>query len=192
MIGGILIGVGVTALAFILVWLLKSGNTPSIFTYILTAVMLVALCLEGVLMVSAVKARNKVGNITATVRDAVTTYLPTEGQDYVITDEQATAVKMGLRLVVPSVVNKIDFDGMGGTTVGEFTDALCISVEQTLSQQVRKTVWLLVITAIVLTVLLYFTFPAGGGRRGTSARGGARNTRGHGASSKRAPRRVHR
>lgn len=192
MIGGILIGIGITALAFIIVWLLKQGNTPSVFTYILIVVMLIVLCFEGILMISSIKARDKVGNVTETVRDAMMTYLPTENQDYAITAEQATAIKFGLRLVVPTVVDKIDFDNMTGKSVGEFTDTVCLSVEQTLAKQVRKMVWLLVITSIALTVLLYFTIPDGARKKGTSSRGNARNTRGRSANTRRAPRRVHR
>lgn len=192
MIGGILIGLGITILAFLVVWLLKQGNTPSVFTYILIVVMLVVLCIEGVFMMSSIKAQDKVGNVTETVRDALATYLPSEGQDYVITAEQATAVKFGLKLVVPSVVDKIDFDSMAGKSVGEFTDTLCMSVEQTLAHQVRKSVWILVITAIVLTIILFFTIPNGGGKKGAAVRGNTRNTRVHAPSSRRAPRRVHR
>lgn len=175
MIGGILIGIGITALSFVLVWLLKKGNTPSIFTYILIALMLVVLCIEGVLMNVAIKAKNKAGNVTETVKELVMTNLPTEAQDYVISSDQLSNVKLGLKLVFPSVANRIDFDNMAGMSVGSFTDQLCLSVDECLLRQVQKTVWILVITTIVLTVLLFFTIPDGSRGRKASVRGNARN-----------------
>lgn len=190
MIGGILIGIGITALAFILVWLLRKGNTPSVFTYVLLALMLVVLCIEGVMMNVAIKARNRAGNVTETVKELVMNNLPTEAQDYVISADQLSNVKLGLKLVFPSVANRINFDNMAGMSVGNFTDQLCLSVDECLSRQVQKTVWILVITAIVLTILLYFTIPESSRGRKASVRGGTRNTKAP-RRTHRAPRRIH-
>ena len=47
MFGGILIGIGIAALSFAIVWVLKKGNKPSLFTYIAVLVAVVVLSIEG-------------------------------------------------------------------------------------------------------------------------------------------------
>lgn len=60
MIGGILIGICVTALIFFLVWLLKNGSSPTPAVYLLLVVSLFVLCLEGIWMVKTIQANREV------------------------------------------------------------------------------------------------------------------------------------
>ena len=66
MIGGILIGVCVTALIFFLVWLLKNGSSPTPAVYLLLVVGLLVLCVEGIWMVKTIQANREI-NRTVTV-----------------------------------------------------------------------------------------------------------------------------
>ena len=61
MIGGILIGIGIAAFIFLVVWILKKGNKPSIFTYLVIAVAAVVLSIEGTLMLKAIDAKQNIG-----------------------------------------------------------------------------------------------------------------------------------
>ncbi len=63
MIGGILVGIGVTALIFFVVWLLKNGGKPSPVVYVLLAVSLLILCVEGIWMVKTIQANRTINRI---------------------------------------------------------------------------------------------------------------------------------
>lgn len=194
MVGGILIGIGVAALSFLVVWLLRKGDNPSLLSLILLVAALVALSIEGVMMSTAIKAKKSTDNTVSLVQETLMNYLPSQGKDYVITTEQATAVKLALNVAVPTIGNKIEADDIANKTVMEATDALRLSVEQSTAKLVRKSVWLLVITAVVITILMYVLFNIGesiGGASRKASRGG-RNGRPAQLQSHRAPRRVHR
>lgn len=66
MIGGILVGICVTALIFFLVWLLKNGSSPTPAVYLLLVGGLLVLCVEGIWMVKTIQANREV-NSTVTV-----------------------------------------------------------------------------------------------------------------------------
>lgn len=63
MIGGILVGIGVTALIFFVVWLLKNGGKPNPVVYVLLAVSLLILCVEGIWMVRTIQANQTISRI---------------------------------------------------------------------------------------------------------------------------------
>lgn len=63
MIGGILVGIGVTALIFFVVWLLKNGGKPNPVVYVLLAVSLLILCVEGIWMVRTIQANRTISRI---------------------------------------------------------------------------------------------------------------------------------
>lgn len=63
MIGGILVGIGVTALIFFVVWLLKNGGKPNPVVYVLLAVSLLILCVEGIWMVRTIQANRAISRI---------------------------------------------------------------------------------------------------------------------------------
>ena len=189
MIGGILIGIGVTALSFLVVWLLRKGDNPSLLSLILLVAALVGLSIEGIMLNTAIKAKKNTDNTISLVQETLMNYLPSQGKDYVITTEQATAVKLALNVALPSIGNKIETDDIANKTVMEATDSLRLSVEQSTAKLVRKSVWLLVITAVVVTILMYFLFNIGDSV-GSSSRRTSRS--GRQMQSHRAPRRVHR
>ena len=173
MIGGILIGIGVSALAFLIVWLLRGGANPSPATYIVLLVTLVVLCIEGVLMKKAFQAKNNLNQRVTLIQETIMTYLPQQGQDYTITAEQATAIRLGLSLVMPSMTEYFETGNLAGKTVVEATDAIRESIVASLAKQARKTIWVLVVSAIVFILLLYFAFtiPIGGMQYGKKTKG---------------------
>lgn len=191
MIGGILIGIGVTALAFLFVLLLRNGNTPSPLSFLVLLVALAVLCIEGVVMNLAIKAKHNLGNTLGLVQETVTAYLPSQGQDYVISADQASAISLALCLI-PSVGNNIASSDLSGKTVAESIDTIKLNLEQSMAKQVRKTIWLLVISAILFTALMYLAYGIGGGSK-ASGRGSSRGgVHGRAPSTRRAPRRAHR
>lgn len=173
MIGGILIGIGVSALAFLIVWLLRGGAKPSPATYIVLLVAVVVLSIEGVLMNKAFHAKNNLNQRVTLVQETIMTYLPQQGQDYTITAEQATAIRLGLSLVMPSMADYFGENNLAGKTIAEATDAIRESIVASLAKQVRKTIWVLVVSSIVFILLLYFayTIPIGGIQYGKKTKG---------------------
>lgn len=164
MFGGILIGIGVTALAFFVAWLLRGGSRPSPIVYLLMVVALVILCVESVLMVKANRAKNDLRQQMTLVQETIMAYLPQQSQDYTLTAEQASAVRLGLGLIIPSAVENLGTEDFEGKTVIDITNMLRLHLEKGVTKQVRKIMWILIISAIVLILLFYLTYaiPIGG------------------------------
>ena len=121
-------------------------------------------------------------------------YLPDEGLNYTISADQATAVRLAMSVAVPSVADKIGADDIANKTVVEATDAVRHALERSASKMVSRSIWLMVVTAVVFLVLFYFLLhSATQGRGSSSARGGTRSARARAsATTHRAPRRSHR
>lgn len=162
MFGGILIGIGIAALAFVIVWVLKKGNKPSIFTYITAIAAVVVLSVESILMLKAIQAKDNTDRTVGLVQQTIMSYLPEQGQNYVITDEQASAINLALSIAVPSVADFFETEDLAGKSIMQITDTIRLSVDQAMSRLVRKSVWILVITSVVMTLLMYIVYNIGG------------------------------
>ena len=108
MIGGLLAGIGITALIFFVVWLLKNGNSPTPAVYVLLIVSLLVLCIEGIWMVKAIKAKRNIERTMVLVQETVMSNLPEQGLDYTVQPSQEAAVCLGLNVLVPSAVDLIE------------------------------------------------------------------------------------
>ena len=162
MFGGILIGIGIAALAFVIVWVLKKGNKPSIITYIAAIAAVVVLSVESILMLKAIQAKDNTDRTVGLVQQTIMSYLPEQGQNYVITDEQASAINLALSIAVPSVADFFETEDLAGKSIMQITDTIRLSVDQAMSRLVRKSVWILVITSVVMTLLMYIVYNIGG------------------------------
>lgn len=162
MFGGILIGIGIAALAFVIVWVLKKGNKPSIFTYIAAIAAVVVLSVESILMLKAIQAKDNTDRTVGLVQQTIMSYLPEQGQNYVITEEQASAINLALSIAVPSVADFFETEDLAGKSIMQITDTIRLSVDQAMSRLVRKSVWILVITSVVMTLLMYIVYNIGG------------------------------
>lgn len=174
MFGGILIGIGITALTFIIVWVLKKGNKPSIFTYIAVFVAAVVLSVESILMLKAIHAKDNTDRTVGLVQQTIMSYLPEQGQNYVVTDEQASAINLALSIAVPSVADFFETEDLAGKSVLQITDTMRLSVEQAMARLVRKSVWMLVITSIVMLLLMFVVYNLGGSFGGLGIRSGGK------------------
>lgn len=164
MIGGILIGIGISTFIFLLAWLLRGGSKPSPITYLLLGLVLIVMSIEGILMMRAIDAKNNLAQKLSLVQETITSYLPQKGQDYTLTAEQASALRLALGFALPLSVKDISAEDLEGKTVIETTNMIRKSVERGVTSKVRKAIWVLVISAIAFTILLYLAYaiPIGG------------------------------
>lgn len=174
MFGGILIGIGITALAFVIVWVLKKGNKPSLFTYIAVIVAAVVLSVESILMLKAIGAKDNTDRTVNLVQQTIMSYLPEQGQNYVISSEQASAINLALSVAVPSVADFFETEDLAGKSILQITDTIRLSVEQAMARLVRKSVWMLIITSIVMLILMYAVYNLGGSFGGLGIRSGGK------------------
>lgn len=189
MIGGILAGIGITALIFLVVWLLKNGNSPTPAVYVLLVISLLVLCIEGIWMVKAIKAKRNIERTMVLVQETVMSNLPEQGLDYTVQPSQEAAVCLGLNVLVPSAVDLIEEKGLAGKTVTESMEIIRQSVMTSVSKRKRKAIWTVVITAIVLGGVMYVAFPDSSGRRGAAISRGSRVRASKGRSAPRRSRR---
>lgn len=167
MFKGIIIGVGITFLVFIMAWLLRKKSQPSVLTYIVAIVALIVLSIEGIHTNSAIRAKRNTNDTFAIVQTAMLTYLPSQAKDYTITLEQASALKLGLKLLLPDVSKSVSISDIANKTVAEASDAIYLSIDKRMGKKVTKAILVLVISAIVLMLLFYFTYGINkGGKRG--------------------------
>lgn len=97
------------------------------------------------------------------------TYLPSQAKDYTITFEQASALKLGLKLLLPDVSKSVSISDIANKTVAEASDAICLSIDNRMAKKVTNAIWILVISVIVLILLLYCTYGINNkGKRGLS------------------------
>lgn len=169
MFKGIIIGVGITILVFIVAWLLRRKSQPSVLTYIVTIVALIVLSIEGIYANSTIKAKRNINDTFTIVQTAMLTYLPSQAKDYTITLEQASALKLGLKLLLPDVSKSVSISDIANKTVAEASDAICLSIDNRMAKKVTNAIWILVISVIVLILLLYCTYGINNkGKRGLS------------------------
>lgn len=174
MFKGIIIGVGITLLVFIVAWLLRKKSQPSVLTYVVAIVALIVLSIEGIHINSAIRAKRNTNDTFAIVQTAMLTYLPSQAKDYTITLEQASALKLGLKLLLPDVSKSVSISDIANKTVAEASDVICLTIDERATAKVRKSIFLLCLSAIALAVFLYFTFSDSSKSRSASMR----NTRG--------------
>ena len=169
MFKGIIIGVGITILVFIVAWLLRKKSQPSVLTYIVAIVALIVLSIEGIHTNSTIRAKRNTNDTFAIVQTAMLTYLPSQAKDYTITLEQASALKLGLKLLLPDVSKSVSITDIANKTVAEASDAICLSIDNRMAKKVTNAIWILVISVIVLILLLYCTYGINNkGKRGLS------------------------
>lgn len=166
MIKGIFIGVSITILVFIVAWLLRKKSQPSVLTYIVAIVALIVLSIEGIHANFAIRAKRNTNDTFAIVQTAMLTYLPSQAKDYTITLEQASALKLGLKLLLPDVSKSVSISDIANKTVAEASDAICLSIDKGMSKKVTKAIGLLVISAVILMLLMYGTYGKSKGRSG--------------------------
>lgn len=178
MFKGILLGIGITIIAFIVVWFLRKKSQPSVLTYIIAIVALIVLSIEGIHTNSVIRAKRNTNDTFAMVQTAMLTYLPSQAKDYTITFEQASALKLGLKILLPDASRSVSISDIANKTVAEASDAICLSIDERATAKVRKSIFLLSLSAIVLAVFMYFTFSEGSRSRSASSRStrGNRNT----------------
>lgn len=157
-INGIVVGVLITALSFVIVYLLKKGTTPNLLTYIVLLPMLAILSFEGFLLSNSVKTKRDTNDIVALVQDAILTCLPIQGQDYVITPQQSHAIKIAMRVASPSIANRVDARTLSGKTVAEATDVVREAIERYTARKMRSRIFLLVVSSVLLAAVLFLSF----------------------------------
>lgn len=169
MFKGILLGIGITVLVFVLVWLLRKKSHPTVLTYIVVVIALIVLSVEGIRANSAIKSKRHSNDTFAIVQTAMLTYLPSQAKDYTITLEQASALKLGLKLLLPDVSKSVSISDIANKTVAEASDAICLSIDNRMAKKVTNAIWILVVSVIVLILLLYCTYGISkGGKRGST------------------------
>ena len=178
MFKGILLGIGITVLVFVLVWLFRKKSHPTVLTYIVVVIALIVLSVEGIRANSAIKSKRHSNDTFAIVQTAMLTYLPSQAKDYTITLEQASALKLGLKFLLPDVSKSVSISDIANKTVAEASDAICLTIDERATAKVRKSIFLLSISVIVLAVIMCFTFSDGNRSRSASTRNtkGNRNT----------------
>lgn len=179
MFKGIILGFGVTTLTFIIVWLLRKNCRPTVFTYIIVFITLIVLSIEGIYLNSAIKTKRNINDTYAIVQTAMLTYLPSQTKDYTITLEQASALKLGLKLLLPDVSKSVSISDIANKTIAEASDAICLSIDERATAKVRKSIFLLSISVIVLAVIMFFTFSEGSRSRSASSRSTRENRNMH-------------
>ena len=179
MFKGIFIGVGITFLVFITTWLLRNKSHPSVLTYIVAIIALIVFSIEGIHVNSAIRAKRNTNDVFAIVQTAMLTYLPSQAKDYTITLEQASALKLGLKLLLPDVSKSVSISDIANKTIAEASDAICLSIDERATTKVRKSIFLLSISVIVLAIILFFTFSDGNRSRSASTRNTKENRNTH-------------
>lgn len=169
MIEGIIIGVSVAAVIFVVVWMLRKPQSPTLYTYLILVGAMIILAFEGIKLDRAFNARRNTDNIVSLVQDAVLTCVPSDGLDYVIKPSEAYAVKLAVRLISPSVARRLDVEDISGKTVAEATDVIRKSIIRNESKMMVVWIIVSVISLIILTGLMYLSF--GNGSRGGGSRG---------------------
>ena len=169
MFKGIIIGVGITILVFIAAWLIRKKSQPSVLTYIVAISSLIVLSIEGIHTNSAFRAKRNTNDTFAIVQTAMLTYLPSQAKDYIITLEQASALKLGLKLLLPDVSKSVSISDIANKTVEEASDAICLTIDNRMAKKVTIAIWILVVSAIVMILLLYCSYGiSNGGKRGSN------------------------
>lgn len=158
MFKGILLGIGITVLVFVLVWLLRKKSHPTVLTYIVVVIALIVLSVEGIRANSAIKSKRHSNDTFAIVQTAMLTYLPSQAKNYTISLEQASALKLGLNILLPDLSKSVSISDIANKTIAEASDAICLSIDKRMGEKVTKAILVLVISAIVLMLLLYFTY----------------------------------
>lgn len=186
MFWGILIGVLLTVLTVVLAIALgKKDFTP--LSYVVIVLALVAFCIEGIGLVNAINARKNADNTVTALQEAALTYISDDSQNYRLGLAEATGVKIGLRLLFPSVAGYIEPADIAGHTLAESSDVLKAAVLRNASHKIWMNILYMAITLVLATVLTCVTMGLGGG--GHSHRG---NRSGRVAVHGRAPRVGHR
>lgn len=165
MFWAILVGIVLTALAFVLFTAMSKKN-PSALTYIVAVAAFVAFTAEGIRLVRAIDSRNNADNTVAAIQEAAQTYITGDAQNYRLSPEDASGVKIGLRLLYPKVAKYIDPDELAGHTIAESSIIIRQAVNRSASHRIWTSVLYMAIT-LVLTVAFMSV--------GASIRGGGSN-----------------
>lgn len=170
MFWAILIGIVLTALAFVLFTAMSKKN-PSALTYIVAVAAFVAFTAEGIRLVRAIDSRNNANNTVAAIQEAAQTYITGDAENYRLSREDASGVKIGLRLLYPKVAKYIEPKDLEGHTIAESSIIIRQAVSRSTSHRIWTTVLYMAISLVLTTVFMTATSKANGSSSYSSADG---------------------
>lgn len=162
MFWAILIGIVLTALCFVL-YTAMSKKKPSALTYIVAVAAFVAFTAEGLRLVRAIDLRNNDDNTVAAIQEAAQTYITGDAQNYRLSPEDASGVKIGLRLLYPKVAKYIDSDELAGHTIAESSIIIRQAVNRSASHRIWTSVLYMAITLVLTVAFMSVGASIGGG-----------------------------
>ena len=162
MFWAILIGIVLTALAFVLFTAMSKKN-PSALTYIVAVAAFVAFTAEGIRLVRAIDSRNNDDNTVAAIQEAAQTYITGDAENYRLSQEDASGVKIGLRLLYPKVAKYIEPKDLEGHTIAESSIIIRQAVNRSASHRIWTTVLYMAITLVLTTAFMSVAASIGGG-----------------------------
>lgn len=170
MFWAILIGIVLTALCFVLSNAM-SKKDPTALTYIVAVIAFMAFTAEGLRLVRAIDLRNNDDNTVAAIQEAAQTYITGDAQNYRLSPEDASGVKIGLRLLYPKVAKYIDPDELADHTIAESSIIIRQAVNRSACHRIWTTVLYMAITLVLTTVFMTATSKANGSSSYSSADG---------------------
>ena len=175
MFWAILIGIVLTALAFVL-FTAMSKKEPTTLTYLVAIVALVAFIAEGIRLVRAIDSRDDADNTVAAIQEAAQTYITGDAENYRLSWEDASGVKIGLRLLYPKVAKYIEPEELVGHTIAEGSIIIRQAVNRSANNRIWTSVLQMVITLVLSTLFFSIAASIGGGGSyngyGTNSGGG--------------------
>ena len=162
MFWAILVGIVLTALAFVLFTAMSKKN-PSALTYIFAVAAFVAFTAEGLRLVRAIDLRNNDDNTVAAIQEAAQTYITGDAQNYRLSPEDASGVKIGLRLLYPKVAKYIDSDELAGHTIAESSIIIRQAVNRSASHRIWTSMLYMAITLVLTVAFMSVGASIGGG-----------------------------
>ncbi|MBQ9587076.1 MAG: hypothetical protein IJK36_05180 [Bacteroidales bacterium] len=162
MFWAILVGIVLTALCFVLSTAM-SKKDPTALTYIVAVIAFVAFTAEGIRLVRAIDSRNNADNTVAAIQEAAQTYITGDAQNYRLSPEDASGVKIGLRLLYPKVAKYIDPDELAGHTIAESSIIIRQAVNRSASHRIWTSVLYMAITLVLTVAFMSVGASIGGG-----------------------------
>lgn len=154
MFWGILIGIVLTVLSVVLAISTGSREMKPL-SYVVMVVVFVALCIEGVRMVDAIKTKRDIDDTVTILQGVVLNNLSSDARDYRIGSTDATAIMIGMRIVYPKLARYVDADDLVDHTVAEMTEVLRQAVLHNTSHKIwMNIVWMIVTMAIGIPLLI--------------------------------------
>ena len=140
-----------------------SKKDPTALTYIVAVIAFVAFTAEGIRLVRAIDSRNNADNTVAAIQEAAQTYITGDAQNYRLSPEDASGVKIGLRLLYPKVAKYIDPDELAGHTIAESSIIIRQAVNRSASHRIWTSVLYMAITLVLTVAFMSVGASIGGG-----------------------------